>query len=126
TANQVISGSDPDGDALTFSKAAGPTFMSVTTTTATTGNIHLAPGFADAGAYNATARASDGVASADRSFSILVCNAGCEGTPVLTQPSNMTVAQGATADQAISGSDPSAQPLTFMKAAGPVWMTVTT
>jgi len=126
TANQVISGSDPDGDALTFSKVSGPTFMTVSTTNATTGNIHLTPGFADAGAYNATARASDGVASADRGFSILVCNGGCEGTPVLAQPTNMTVAAGATKDQAISGSDPSAQPLTFSKLAGPVWMTVTT
>jgi len=125
-ANQTISGSDPDGDALTFSKVSGPTFMTVSTTNATTGNIHLTPGFSDAGAYSATARASDGVASADRSFSILVCNGGCEGTPVLNQPTNMTVTAGASADQAISGSDPSAQPLTFSKVAGPVWMTVTT
>jgi len=45
--DQTITGSDPDGDALTFSKAAGPTFMTVTTTSPTVGNIHIAPGFAD-------------------------------------------------------------------------------
>src|SRR5947199_8768315 len=54
TANQVITGSDPDGDALTFTKAAGPTYMTVTTTNATTGNIALTPGFADAGTYSST------------------------------------------------------------------------
>src|SRR5207247_4817803 len=54
TADQVITGTDPDGNALTFTKAAGPTFMTVTTTNATTGNIHLAPGFSDSGTYGAT------------------------------------------------------------------------
>jgi len=44
TADQVITGTDADANALTFTKAAGPTFMTVTTTNATTGNIHLAPG----------------------------------------------------------------------------------
>jgi len=126
TANQTITGSDPDGDALTFSKVAGPTFMTVTTTNATTGNVHLTPGFADAGAYGATARASDGVSSADRGFSITVCNGGCEGTPVLAQPANMTVAEGATADQILQGTDPTASPLTFAKVSGPTFVTVTT
>src|SRR5207249_8595139 len=50
---------DPDGNALTFTKAAGPTFMTVTTTNATTGNIHLAPGFSDSGTYGATVTATD-------------------------------------------------------------------
>src|SRR3989442_15445606 len=65
TADQVLTASDPDADALTFTKVAGPAFVSVTTTNATTGNIHLAPGFSDAGiyppaTYPATVRASDG------------------------------------------------------------------
>jgi len=47
TADQVLTGSDPDGDALTFSLVTGPTFASVTTTNATTGNIHLAAGTAE-------------------------------------------------------------------------------
>src|SRR5205085_2029274 len=40
TPDQAITGTDPDGDALTFTKTAGPTYMTVTTTNATTGNIH--------------------------------------------------------------------------------------
>ena len=53
-----LSGSDPDGDAIFFSKASGPFFVTVTTTapgTGTgTGNLHAAPGFADVGAYSVT------------------------------------------------------------------------
>jgi len=60
TADQVLTASDPDAEALTFTKVAGPAFMSVTTTNATTGNVHLAPGFTDAGTSGATVRASDG------------------------------------------------------------------
>src|SRR5947199_10730459 len=65
TANQVITGSDPDGDALTFTKAAGPTFMAVTTTNGTSGNVHLAPGFSDAGTSSASVQASDGRGGTD-------------------------------------------------------------
>src|SRR5439155_9108680 len=60
TADQTVTGSDPDGDALTFTKASGPTFMTVTTTNGTTGNVHLAPGFSDAGTSPAAVQASDG------------------------------------------------------------------
>jgi hypothetical protein len=74
TADQVLSGSDPDGDALTFTKADGPGFMTVTTTNATTGNVHLAPGFSDAGVHGATVRASDGALSDEKSFQITVNN----------------------------------------------------
>src|SRR6185436_191241 len=68
--DQPVTGSDPDGDPLTFSKTAGPTFMTVTTTSPTTGNIHLIPGFADAGVSAATVTASDGILRASKSFTI--------------------------------------------------------
>src|SRR5207253_4663489 len=74
TADQVITGTDPDGDALTFSLVSGPTYATVTTTNATTGNIHLAPGFSDAGSATATARASDGSLTNDKSFTITATN----------------------------------------------------
>jgi PKD repeat protein len=124
TGDQAISGSDPDGDGLTFSKVAGPTFMTVTTTSLTTGNIHVAPGFSDAGVSSATVRASDGSLSADRGFSINVCD-GCARPPVLAQPANMTVAEGATADQAVFASDPDGDAIT-LTANGPIFMTFTT
>src|SRR5206468_12473955 len=60
TADQVLTATDPDADVLTFTKVAGPAFMSVTTTNATTGNVHLAPGFTDAEIGRASCRARDG------------------------------------------------------------------
>src|SRR6185295_7673974 len=112
-----------DGDALTFSKVAGPTFMTVTTTNPTTGNIHLAPGSGDSGFYPATARASDGTLNSDRSFSI---NVGIVNqSPTLSQPANMTVIEGATADQTLFASAPCNAPLAFSKLSGPSFVTVT-
>src|SRR5207249_1941623 len=73
TADQIVTGSDQDGDALTFTKASGPLFMTVTTTNNTTGNVHLAPGFSDAGSYTASVQVSDGKGGTDaRSFTITV------------------------------------------------------
>jgi len=125
TRDQTITGSDPDGDALTFSKVSGPTYMSVTTNSSTTGNIHLAPGFTDAGTAGATVRASDGNLGAERSFTITICN-GCQGAPVMNPIADMTVVEGATADQTITASDPDGEPLTFAKTSGPLFMTVAT
>ncbi len=124
SADQAISGSDPDGDALTFSKQAGPTFMTVTTTSPTTGSIHIAPGFSDGGTYPATVRASDGSLSSDQSFFIDV-RQSCRA-PVLNAVADMTVVEGMTADQSITASDPEGNPLTFSKASGPIFMTVST
>ena len=127
TADQVISATDACGNAVTFSKVAGPTFMTVTTTNATTGDIHLAPGFADGdGTFGATVRASDGFGgTSDKSFSIQVGSGG-DRAPTLVQPANMTVSEGATADQSLNATDPDGNPLTFSKVSGPTYMTVTT
>jgi len=73
-ADQTLHGFDPDNTPLTFSKFSGPLFMTVTTTSPTTGNVHLEPGFADAGSYSAIVRASDGVVFDQKSFSITVLN----------------------------------------------------
>jgi PKD repeat protein len=125
TADQVITGTDPDGDALTFSLVSGPTYASVTTTNATTGNIHLAPGFSDSGTASAVARATDtGGLTNDKTFTITVNNTN--RAPTLNQPTNMSVAQGGTSDQVITGTDPDGDALTFSKVAGPTYMTVTT
>ncbi len=50
---------------------------------------------------------------------------GVNSAPVLTQPSNMTVNEGATADQTLTATDPDAgDVLTFSKVSGPAFMTV--
>lgn len=125
TKDQVLTASDPDGDALTFSKVSGPTYMSVTTTNATTGNVHLAPGFSEEfGTFSASVSASDGTLTDGKSFVITLGQ--CNLSPTLFQPANMTVLEGRTADQVISGTNPCGHPMTFTKVAGPAFMTVLT
>ncbi len=73
TADQGLTATDADGDALTFSKESGPAFMTVTTIGPSTGNIHLEPGSADAGIYPASVGVTDGIAPPDvKSFQITV------------------------------------------------------
>ena len=127
TSDQTITGSDPDGDALTFSKATGPAFMTVVPTSATSANVHLAPGAGTAGTYSASATASDGDLTDTKSFTITVNPAqGGNQAPVLTQPDNMTVNEGETADQTLNATDPDGDPLSFSKIGGPTFMTVGT
>jgi len=118
SSDQVLHATDPDGDALTFSQVVGPTFMVVATTSATTGNVHLAPGFLEASCsmpnkvYTATVKASDGSLDDTKSFTITVVNVdhapvanpggpytGCTGVPVTMNGS--------------ASSDPDGDPLTF-------------
>src|SRR6267154_2321254 len=126
TADQTLTGSDACGLGLTFSKVAGPTYMTVFTVTVhpSTGRVHLAPGFADAGSTTAIIRASNGTTSTDRSFTITVNNV--TRPPTLNQPANMTVEPGTTTDQTITATDPDGHPLAFAKESGPTFMTVTT
>src|SRR6185436_16265755 len=116
--------SDPNSDPLTFTLVSGPTYATVSTTNATTGNIHLAPGFSDAGTASATVQAADGSLNNQKSLTITVTNVN--RAPTLNQPANMSVAQGGTSDQVITGTDPDGDALTFTKISGPTFMTVTT
>jgi hypothetical protein len=122
TADQTITGSDADGNALTFSKVTGPAFMTVTTTNATTGNVHLAPGFSDAGTYSASASASDGTLANNQSFTITVNNV--DRAPVMNAIANQTVAEGATADVAVSATDVDGDVIT-LSASLPAFATLT-
>ncbi|TMQ62041.1 MAG: PKD domain-containing protein [Candidatus Eisenbacteria bacterium] len=128
-ADQAIVATDPDGNALTFFAASGPTFMAVTTTNpgtgTATGNIRLAPGFSDQGTYRATVTASDGTLTDSKSLSIMVTDFACR-PPLLAQPANMTVNEAQTADQTLSGTSPDGSPMTFTLAAGPTFVTVIT
>jgi hypothetical protein len=124
--DRTVTGSDPNNLPLTFTKGFGsPFFMTVTTTSPTTGNIHLATSLSDVGSYVATVVASNGIETGSASFTIFVTSGG-EGTPVLQAIANMTVAEGEVADQTLHGSDPDNTPLTFTKFSGPLFMTVTT
>src|SRR4029077_6531883 len=128
TADQTLNAPDPDGNALTFSLVSGPTYATVTTTTpgtgTATGNIHLAPGFSDAGTATVSVSASDGAASDGKSFTVTVNNVN--RAPVLAQPANVTVNEGAVANNPLSATDADGQALTFALVSGPTYATVTT
>jgi PKD repeat protein len=103
--DQALHGSDPDGDPLTFGLASGPSFASVTTTNATSGNLHLAPGFSDAGSYTVTVRADDGRGgTATASLNVIVN--GVNRPPVLTVPAGIFGAEGVSISVAITAVDP--------------------
>src|SRR5205085_8014203 len=59
TDDQPLNAGDPDGEPLTFHLLAGPTYAGVTTIGGTLGNLHLAPGYNDAGTASATVSARD-------------------------------------------------------------------
>ncbi|HMI31853.1 MAG TPA: PKD domain-containing protein, partial [Candidatus Limnocylindrales bacterium] len=127
TADQAISATDPDGDAITFT-FTGPAFMTVTSNTQVgntrTGNIHLAPALGTTGTFSASVTATAGGASDMKSFTITV-QGQCNIPPVLAQPANMTVNEGDTADQTITATDACGHPIYFVKVSGPLFMTVT-
>ena len=129
TADQALHATDADGDPLTFSKAAGPAFMTVTTTDPdsgdATGNVHLAPGASDAGAFTVIVQVTDGGLFASRTFHVNVTDAS-EVAPVLAPITDMIVRAGDTKDQAISATDENGDPLTFTKISGPSYMAVFT
>src|SRR4029077_7732616 len=126
TANNPLSATDADGQALTFAKVSGPTYATVTTTTpgtgTATGNVALAPGFSDSGVATVSVSASDGAASDGKSFTVTVNNV--DRPVVLTALTNMTVQAGATADQAFSATDPDGDAITFTST-GPAFLTRT-
>ena len=126
TSDQSLSATDSDGDPLTFTLGAGPTYASVTTTSPGTGtasgNVHLAPGFTDSGIVGAAVVVSDGSLSNVQTFQITVNNVN--RNPLLTPPVDMTVQEGQTADQALSGSDLDGDLLTFHLTAGPSYASV--
>src|SRR5437667_8166571 len=96
TANQTLSATDADGQALTFTKASGPTYATVTTTTpgtgTGTGNLALAPGFSDSGTATVSVSVSDG-AGGTNSKSLTVTVNNVDRPVSLAAINNMTVAE---------------------------------
>jgi hypothetical protein len=121
TADQAVHATDVDGDPLTFSVNAGPSFMTVTTTDPGTGSalgtIHLAPSLLDAGSATGILAVYDGIFYRVASFDIAVL-------PLLAPVANMTVNEGATADQALIASDTEGSIVTFSLTDAPSFATL--
>jgi PKD repeat protein len=127
-ADQTLHATDADGEPLTFLKQSGPDYMTVTTTDSgsgvATGNVHLEPGVSDEGSLLATVGVSDGTLFDSKFFRITVV--GTPAAPVLTQPSDMTVSQGAAEPQDLFATDSNGDPLEFSLVSGPTFVTVAT
>jgi chitodextrinase len=119
TADQAISATDPDADAITFT-FVGPSFMTVTSDpqsgTTRTGNIHLAPPFFSAGGYSATVTATAGGLSDSKSFGIDVFQG--DRAPVVTAPATVTGVTGVPITFTVSAADPDGEAVTFLTAGG--------
>ena len=128
TADQYLYATDGDGDPITFSKSFGPAFMTVTTIDpgrgSATGNVHLAPSFADQGVVNGGISVSDGIFAYAAMLEITVT--GPDRPPVLAQPSPMSGRAGQTLDQELTATDPDGDLLSFVKVSGPAYMLVQT
>jgi hypothetical protein len=111
-----LTGSDPDGDALTFSASGLPPGVSL----GANGLIAGALDFSAAGSYPVTVSVSDGTASASQTFMWTVANTN--RLPVANAGSDQHVGQGALVTLQGRGSDPDGDALTFTwrQVAGPV------
>jgi len=122
-ADQALSATDEDGQALTFTELSGPGYAAVTTTDpgagTATGSIHLAPTHADLGGATLGVRASDGIFWSDRSLSLYVL----PELELNAQPNAFVVA-GQVATQALSAQNPLGAALQFYVASGPSFVSV--
>jgi hypothetical protein len=118
---QSIIATDQDNQPLTFSKASGPAFMTVsnapTGTGTGSGTISFAPTATDAGTAVGTVSVSDGFGATQGSLEINV-TAGPNHAPSLSAPDVVTVVAGTTPRFALYVADPDAQPISFGKVEG--------
>ncbi len=130
-AEQVIHATDPEGSPVTFAKASGPSYMSVTTIAADppdpTGRIRLEPDYSAAGTAEGVVSASDGFIAATAAVAITVANT--QRPPVLGPVSDIFAAAGGPqVRQSIYATDPDQEAalIQFQIPSGPGWVTALT
>ena len=125
-AEQAVTATDSDLNALEFSKVSGPAYMTVTTVDpgagSAAGSIRLEPGFANAGTATGTVRASDGLASDEESFSITV-NDVLRPLDLFDIP-DLVMREGFTEEGTLAASNPDGGYVHFEKTVGPPFMEV--
>lgn len=115
--------SDPDGHALTFSKFAGPAWISVTAG----GLVSGTPPPGSAGTHPVTIRVTDNGSppmSADQSYTLTV--AAPNQPPSFTSAPLASGTEGAAYSYQAAAADPDGNPLTYSKQDGPDWLVVST
>ena len=104
----TLSGSDPDGDTLTYS---ADTLPAGATLDPATGAFSWTPDYDDAGSYPVTFTASDGTATDAETVTITVTNTN--RPPELASPGNQAVAENAALAFTLSASDPDGDTVTY-------------
>ncbi len=102
----TLSGSDPDGDALTYSSPDLPTGAVLDGV-----DFSWTPDYDQAGPYDVTFEVTDGVLTANETITITVNDVN--RAPVLSSIGDQTVNEGATLTFALSGSDPDGDALIY-------------
>jgi PKD domain-containing protein/VCBS repeat protein/flagellar hook capping protein FlgD len=130
TVTQELTATDPDGDALSFYLASGPSFATVTTTDPgaglATGTLRLATLTTQAiGSYPLTVGATDGSLSDEKSLTATVTQR-LNTNPILFQPEFAEVQAGGAVDVGLHAVDGDHDVLTFSLVSGPSFVTVTT
>ena len=116
-----LAATDADaGDVLTYSKVAGPAWLTVSPAGALGGT----PANGDVGANVFTVRVSDGTAAVDATLNVAVSNTN--DAPVWTaDPINANATEDAAFTGQLAATDVDAgDVLTYSKVAGPAWLTV--
>jgi hypothetical protein len=107
---------DADGDAATFFVASGPLFVTVSTISSsfgtTFGNLHAAPGFADAGSYDVVIGARDPSGAADSTTYIILVREQ-DRPPVVTFPGPISGTEGEPIAFTVSATDPDGDMVLF-------------
>ena len=115
-----ISGSDPDGDALSWSASGLPAGLSINTTT---GLISGTLAYDSAGAYSVHVSATDGELSDAASFTWTITN---NRAPAVTNPGNQSDTEGDAVSLQISGSDPDGHTLSWSASGLPAGLSINT
>jgi hypothetical protein len=110
----ALSGSDPDGNPLTYTATGLPAGLSVN---AASGLISGTTSYTSAGSYTVTARVADATLSATRTFTWTVTNTN--RPPVLTAPASQVHEAGNQVSLQLAASDPDGTAVTYAAASLP-------
>lgn len=114
----AVSASDPDGTTPTLSATPLPTGATFVDNGNGTGTFSWTPTFTQAGPYQVTFTAADGIETDNELVSITINDAGNQ-LPVLAAIGPQTVAENATLNLNLSATDADLNPITFSTTAAP-------